>query len=61
LENQNRVFNLIFDGKLIFPPVTNLRNVLDCGYGAASWAVDVAESYPECEVSSPPPSREIPY
>lgn len=52
LEHQNRVFNLIFDGRLIFPPLHGLRNVLDCGYGSASWAVEVAESYPNCEVNS---------
>lgn len=50
LENQHRVFNLIFDGRLIFPPVQNVRDVLDCGYGTASWAVEVAECYPSCEV-----------
>lgn len=52
LEHQNRVFNLVFDGKLIFPPLRNFRNVLDLGYGAASWAVEVAENYPDCEVRS---------
>lgn len=50
LETQHRIFNLVFDGRLIFPPVTSLRKVLDCGYGAASWTVDLAESYPDCEV-----------
>lgn len=54
LEAHHRVFNLIFDGRLIFPPITNLRNVLDCGYGAASWAVEVAETYPDCEVGAHP-------
>jgi hypothetical protein len=52
LEKQHRVFTLMFDEKLIFPPLNNVRNVLDCGYGAASWAVDVAEEYPDCQVSS---------
>lgn len=51
LETQNRVFNLVFDGRLIFPPVTGPSNVLDCGYGAASWAVELAESYPDCQAS----------
>lgn len=51
LETQNRMFNLVFDGRLIFPPVTGPKNVLDCGYGAASWAVELAESYPECQAS----------
>ncbi|KAL9124488.1 MAG: hypothetical protein Q9217_006184 [Psora testacea] len=50
LEHQHRVFNIIFDDRLIFPPITNPRRVLDCGYGTACWAVDVAEAYPDCEV-----------
>ena len=50
LENQHRVFSLMFDGKLIFPPLTVVDNVLDCGYGSATWAIEVAETYPDCEV-----------
>ncbi|KAL2046992.1 hypothetical protein N7G274_001010 [Stereocaulon virgatum] len=50
LEAQHRVFSLMFDGKLIFPPMTKVENVLDCGYGSASWAIEVAEQYPDCEV-----------
>jgi hypothetical protein len=44
------VFNRMFDGRLVFPPVPRLRRVLDCGFGSASWAMDVAEQYPDCEV-----------
>lgn len=51
LEIQHQLFNLIFDGRLIFPPVTGPKNVLDCGYGAASWAVELAETYPDCQAS----------
>ena len=51
LDTQNRVFNLVFDGRLIFPPVTDPKNVLDCGYGAASWAVELADNYPDCHAS----------
>lgn len=25
--------------------------VLDCGHGSGAWVVEVAESYPDCEVS----------
>ena len=50
LEAQHRVLDLVFDSRLIFPPVTSVRNVLDLGYGAASWAIEVAENYPNCEV-----------
>lgn len=44
------VFNLLFDGTLIFPPIQNPRRILDCGFGTASWAVDVAQAYPNCVV-----------
>lgn len=51
LTDQHQILHLVFDEKLIFPPVQKLRDVLDCGYGAASWAVEVADSYPECKVN----------
>ncbi|MCJ1385848.1 hypothetical protein MMC17_008972 [Xylographa soralifera] len=50
LEAQHQVLSLVFDDRLIFPPLDAPKNVLDLGYGAASWAVEVAESYPDCEV-----------
>lgn len=53
LESQHRVFNIIFDDRRVFPPMTEMKAVLDCGYGAASWAIDVAEAYPDCEVVLP--------
>ncbi|KAL8407953.1 hypothetical protein RB594_006671 [Gaeumannomyces avenae] len=45
------VFQLLFDGALIFPPIRNPRRILDCGFGTASWAVDVAEAHPNCIVN----------
>ncbi|KAJ5444601.1 uncharacterized protein N7458_008473, partial [Penicillium daleae] len=50
LDYQQRVFQRIFDDRLIFPPIHRLRRVLDCGHGAASWAVEVAEQHPNCEL-----------
>ena len=50
LENQHWVFSLMFDQRLIFASMARVRNVLDCGYGTASWAIEVAEAYPDCEV-----------
>ncbi|KAL8911516.1 MAG: hypothetical protein Q9171_003324 [Xanthocarpia ochracea] len=50
LESQHRVLNIVFDGRLFFPPVGPIRSVLDCGYGAASWAAEVAENDPDCTV-----------
>ncbi|KAL2834469.1 S-adenosyl-L-methionine-dependent methyltransferase [Aspergillus cavernicola] len=50
LELQHRVFSRAFDNRLVFPPIPDLRRVLDCGYGTGSWAIDVAEQNPNCEV-----------
>lgn len=54
LDNQQLVFHRIFDHRLIFPPIPQLRRVLDCGHGSGSWAVEVAEEYPDCEVRAVP-------
>ncbi|KAL4916958.1 S-adenosyl-L-methionine-dependent methyltransferase [Aspergillus aurantiobrunneus] len=50
LDLQHRIFSRVFDNRLVFPPISRLRRVLDCGYGTGSWAIDVAEQNPECEV-----------
>lgn len=57
LEAQHRMLNIVFDDRLIFPPLVNPKNVLDLGYGAASWAMEVAETYPDCEVIFPATER----
>ncbi|KAJ9301648.1 hypothetical protein DTO217A2_7561 [Paecilomyces variotii] len=51
LELQHRVFNRVFDDRLIFPPIRRPTRILDCGYGAGAWAVEVAEQYPNCEMT----------
>ncbi|KAJ5319980.1 hypothetical protein N7508_000263 [Penicillium antarcticum] len=51
LEDEQQVFQRIFDNRLIFPPIRRLRRVLDCGHGSASWAIEVAEQNPSCEVT----------
>ena len=48
------MLDTVFDGRLIFPPVAAVGDVLDCGYGAASWAIDVAENYPDATVNENP-------
>ncbi|KEY74257.1 hypothetical protein S7711_00414 [Stachybotrys chartarum IBT 7711] len=50
LETMHGVFRVVFDGRLIFPPVRSPRRILDCGSGGGDWAVEVAEQYPESEV-----------
>ncbi|KAK4238403.1 S-adenosyl-L-methionine-dependent methyltransferase [Achaetomium macrosporum] len=50
LQYMHEIFNMMFDNRLIFPPLPRPRRILDCGYGSGAWAIDVAEQYPECEV-----------
>ncbi|KAM3510040.1 hypothetical protein MY11210_006046 [Beauveria gryllotalpidicola] len=50
LELMHNVLAKVFDNRLIFPPMATPMKILDCGCGAANWAVDVAEQYPDCEV-----------
>jgi hypothetical protein len=47
---QHRLFSIVFDERLVFPPLNNPTRILECGHGAASWAVEVADQYPRCEV-----------
>ncbi|KAI0132359.1 hypothetical protein BJ170DRAFT_592322 [Xylariales sp. AK1849] len=55
LQLMHEIFRMLFDDRLVFPEarIPRLRRVLDCGTGAASWAVDVATRYPECERKIP--------
>ena len=53
LEAQHRVLNMVFDGRLVFPPITDLHRVLDLGYGSGAWALEVANNHPGCEVRRP--------
>ncbi|KAK4181867.1 S-adenosyl-L-methionine-dependent methyltransferase [Triangularia setosa] len=50
LHYQHELFNLVFENRLIFPPVPRPQRILDCGSGSGAWAIEVAEQYPECEV-----------
>ncbi|KAK4465270.1 S-adenosyl-L-methionine-dependent methyltransferase [Cladorrhinum samala] len=47
---QHQVFNMMFENRLIFPPIQRPRRILECGSGSGAWAIEVAEEYPECEV-----------
>ncbi|KAK4666919.1 hypothetical protein QC763_304520 [Podospora pseudopauciseta] len=50
LHYQHELFNMVFENRLIFPPVPRPRRILECGSGSGAWAIEVAEQYPECEV-----------
>lgn len=52
----HEVFNRMFENRLIFPAMPQLRRVLECGFGCGAWAVEVAEQYPNCEVREATPS-----
>ncbi|KAK1755746.1 S-adenosyl-L-methionine-dependent methyltransferase [Echria macrotheca] len=50
LQYMHAIFNMMFENRLIFPPIPRPRRILDCGSGSGAWAAEVAEQYPECEV-----------
>ncbi|PHH61094.1 hypothetical protein CDD81_805 [Ophiocordyceps australis] len=50
LELMHSIFHKVFDNRLIFPPISSPKKILDCGCGAGDWAVQVARRYPECEI-----------
>ena len=53
LQYMHQIFNMMFDNRLIFPPIPRPRRILECGSGSGAWAMEVAEQYPECEVCEP--------
>ncbi|KAL6691820.1 S-adenosyl-L-methionine-dependent methyltransferase [Trichoderma pleuroticola] len=50
LGEMHSMLRTVFDNRLIFPPVSRPQKILECGFGAADWAIDVAEHYPDAEV-----------
>ncbi|KAH6702531.1 hypothetical protein VD0002_g7035 [Verticillium dahliae] len=38
------------DNRLLPSQLSRPRRVLECGFGAGDWAIDVAKAYPNCEV-----------
>ena len=57
LHYMHGIFNMMFDNRLIFPPIPRPRRILECGSGSGAWAMEVAEQYPECEVCEPFPDN----
>ncbi|KAF2145231.1 uncharacterized protein K452DRAFT_316320 [Aplosporella prunicola CBS 121167] len=52
LENQHQILRYLFDDRLFFPPLQNPLKVLDCGYGRGNWALEMAQTYPNSEVTA---------
>ncbi|KAG5980416.1 hypothetical protein E4U55_004033 [Claviceps digitariae] len=44
------ILRLQLEDKLILAPVAQPRRILDCGFGAGDWAIDVANQFPESKV-----------
>ncbi|OHW96810.1 UMTA methyltransferase [Colletotrichum incanum] len=50
LQMMHVVLSIVFENQLLFPPITRPRRILECGFGAGDWAIEVAQQYPSCEV-----------
>ncbi|KAG6011608.1 hypothetical protein E4U54_007987 [Claviceps lovelessii] len=44
------VLRVAFDNRLFQAPIAQPKRILDCGFGAGDWAIDVANQFPESEV-----------
>lgn len=51
LQLLNQVYLKVFDGQLTTVPLECPTSILDIGTGVGEWAIDMAELYPECEVT----------
>lgn len=51
LQLLNQVYLKIFDGELTTVPLECPTHILDIGTAVGEWAIDMAERYPECEVT----------
>jgi ubiquinone/menaquinone biosynthesis C-methylase UbiE len=50
LRIQHNVLTMMFDNRLIFPPINAPKRILDCGFGTGEWALQVAWEHHQCEV-----------
>ncbi|KAI0869801.1 hypothetical protein GGS24DRAFT_477617 [Hypoxylon argillaceum] len=51
LQLLNQVYLKVFDAELTTVPLECPTSILDVGTGVGEWAIDMAEMYPECEVT----------
>ncbi|KAI2630480.1 hypothetical protein GGS21DRAFT_524503 [Xylaria nigripes] len=51
LQLLNQVYLKALDGELTTVPLENPTHILDIGTAAGEWAIDMAESYPDCEIT----------
>ncbi|OMP88818.1 hypothetical protein BK809_0005539, partial [Diplodia seriata] len=62
LESQHQILRYLFEGRLFFPPIQRPTKILDCGYGRGNWALEMAQTYPDSEVTAIDvyPTNELP-
>ncbi|KAI1176290.1 hypothetical protein F4777DRAFT_547067 [Nemania sp. FL0916] len=51
LQLLNQVYIKVFDGELTTVPLESPTAIIDIGTGVGEWAIDMAEFYPDCEVT----------
>ncbi|KAI1261127.1 hypothetical protein F5Y18DRAFT_209906 [Xylariaceae sp. FL1019] len=51
LQLLNQVYLKVFDGELTTVPLECPTHILDVGTAAGEWAIDMAEAYPECDIT----------
>ncbi|CAK4030673.1 related to methyltransferase [Lecanosticta acicola] len=51
LDLQHHLFRITYAYKLFFAPLQNPRRCLDVGTGTGIWAVDLADDFPDCQVT----------
>ncbi|KAI0202178.1 hypothetical protein F4808DRAFT_459181 [Astrocystis sublimbata] len=51
LQLLNQVYLKVLDGELTTVPLESPTFVIDIGTGVGDWAIDMAELYPECEIT----------
>ncbi|KAI1355618.1 hypothetical protein F5Y01DRAFT_148955 [Xylaria sp. FL0043] len=51
LQLLNQVYLKVFDGELTTVPLESPTAILDIGTAVGEWAIDMAETYPDCEVT----------
>ena len=54
MDIEHHIQQLMFRGKLHLCPLKDPEDILDIGTGTGIWAIDMADTYPDCEVSVPP-------
>ncbi|KAI9848010.1 MAG: hypothetical protein M1838_000656 [Thelocarpon superellum] len=50
LDLQYELYNMAFGGKRFFAPLEAPKKILDIGTGTGIWPIEMAETFPDCEI-----------